>query len=167
MIHNLSLVDPEVYVPASSKVWQFATICSGTTIGMNSVIGSCCWIGKNCTIGNGVHLNHGCFIPHGTVLEDDVFLGPGVIFTDDKHPKANNPNYEALPPIIRKGASIGAGAVILPGVEVGSGAVIGAGAVVTRWVDPDKTVTGVPAKKLKPSAKFGEVPSLHAFTFHE
>lgn len=129
------------------EVWQFATILGGTQIGDDTVIGSCCWIGRNCHIGSGVRINHGTFIPHGARIEDGVFIGPGVTFTDDKHPRAKNRNYHAEPPIVRKGASIGAGAVILPGVEIGAGAMVAAGAVVTRDVPANVTVIGLPAKQ--------------------
>lgn len=145
-IHGLVSIAEDVMLGHGVTVWQFASILGGTVIGMGSVIGSCCWVGRRCKIGAGVRLNHGCFIPHGTVLEDGVFLGPGVMLTDDRWPQAGNVGYTAEPPVVREGASIGAGAVILPGVEIGRGAMIGAGAVVTRNVADGETVSGMPAR---------------------
>lgn len=147
---------PKIHLPAAVHgsvqfgerciVWSFTTICEGTVIGDDVVIGSNCFIGKNVTIGNGCRIQHGAFLPNGTVLKHKVFIGPGVMMTDDKHPRVNNPDYEARPPVIRAGASIGAGAVILPGVEIGDRAMVGAGAVVTRDVPADDTAMGTPAR---------------------
>lgn len=145
-IYGPATIDPETTFGKNVTVWQYASILSGTEIGDDSVVGSCCWVGRGCKIGRGVHLNHGVFVPHGTIIEDFAFLGPGVILTDDKHPVAGNKKYTAQPPIIRSWASIGAGAVILPGVTIGAGAMIGAGAVVTHDVLPSDLAMGVPAR---------------------
>src|SRR3990167_5895227 len=139
-------IDKSVRFGERVTIWAYTTICAGTTIGDDTVIGSNCFIGKNCRIGKGVHLQHGVFIPNGTIIKDKAFLGPGVVLTDDKMPRAGNTNYHAEPPIILWGASIGAGAVILPGVTIGSRAMVGAGAVVTRDVPDDDTAMGVPAR---------------------
>lgn len=127
-------------------VWQFTSILDGTEIDDDTVIGANCWIGRNCRIGRGVHINTGCFLPHGSVLKDKVFLGPGVIATDDRLPRAGNAGYTAQPPLILRGASIGAGAVILPGITIGARAMVGAGAVVTHDVPDDDTAKGNPAR---------------------
>src|SRR3990167_6806182 len=141
-------IDPSVQFGRCCTIWQFTTILPDTVIGNDVVIGSGCWIGRGCVIGNGVHINHGCFLPHGTVLEDGVFLGPGVIMTDDKHPRAGNKRYRAQPSIVRKRASIGAGAVILPGVEIGADCMVGAGTVGTRNIAPNVTAIGLPARPM-------------------
>lgn len=146
IVHPLSIVDPKAVLAADVKVYEFTSILAGTVIGEGSVIGGRCFIGKNCKIGAGVHIQDGCFLPHGTVIEDNAFLGPSVTLTDDKYPVAGNRRYKAQPPVVRELASIGAGAVILPGVEVGKGAVIGAGAVVTRDAEAGLTVIGMPAR---------------------
>ena len=146
MIHPTAVVDPNAVLGHGVTVWQFASILAGTIVGMDAVIGSGCWIGKNCRIGQGVHINHGCFLPHGSQIGRDVFIGPNVTFTDDKHPVAGNKNYRAQPPVVHRGASIGAGAVILPGVVIGEGATVAAGAVVTKDVASNVTVIGMPAR---------------------
>jgi acetyltransferase-like isoleucine patch superfamily enzyme len=145
-IHPASLVDASARLGEGVRVWQFATVLGETEIGAGSVVGSCVWIGQGCRIGRNVRLNHGAFVPHGTVIEDDVFIGPNVTLTDDRYPRAGNRRYRAEPPAIRAGASLGAGCVVLPGVEIGAGAMIGAGAIVTRDVAAGMTVIGRPGR---------------------
>lgn len=146
MIHNKANVDSCASVHGTTDVWQFASIGYGTIVGSHGVIGSCAYIGKNCLIGAGVRIQHGVFLPNGSVVEDDAFIGPNVTATDDKYPRSGNKNYVAQPPVIRRGASIGAGAVLLPGVVVGEYAMVAAGAVVTHDVEPGQMVLGVPAR---------------------
>lgn len=141
-----AVIHESVVLGRGSVVWQFASILEGTVIGEDCVIGSCAWIGKNCRIGNRVHIQHGVFLPNGTVVEDDAFLGPLVVLTDDKYPRSGNRAYKAQPPVVKKGASIGAGATILPGVVVGERAMVAAGSVVTRDVSDDGLVIGMPAQ---------------------
>jgi len=112
-------------------------------IGRNSTIHAPVWIGERVHIGERCRVQAFCFIPTGVRLEDDVFLGPNVTFTNDKHP----PSDEWLITTVGRGASIGAGSVILPGVSIGEHAVIGAGSVVTKDVPSGETWFGNPAKK--------------------
>ena len=141
-----AVIHESVILGRGSVVWHLATICEYTVIGEDCVIGSCAWIGRNCRIGNGVHIQHGAFLPNGTIIEDNAFIGPNVTLTDDKYPRSGNRGYQALPPIIKNGASIGAGATILPGVVIGEEAMVAAGAVVTRDVINGGIVIGVPAQ---------------------
>jgi acetyltransferase-like isoleucine patch superfamily enzyme len=129
-----------------TKVWQFTTIEDDVIIGDDCVIGSNCYIGKGSVIGDGTRIQHGAFICRGSKIGNRVFIGPGAILTDDKYPRAGNREYTPTPPQLLDGCSIGAGAVILPGVTVGVGAMVGAGAVVARDVEGTGTVTGVPAQ---------------------
>jgi acetyltransferase-like isoleucine patch superfamily enzyme len=117
-----------------------------------------CKIGKNCTIhapvwiGNYVKIGDGCkieafaFIPEGVILEDDVFIGPSVVFTNDKYPPSNKKNW--LKTKVRKGAWIGANSTILCGITIGIGAGIGAGSVVTKSVPAYQIWVGNPAHKI-------------------
>jgi UDP-2-acetamido-3-amino-2,3-dideoxy-glucuronate N-acetyltransferase len=146
MIHPLAVIDESSKLAPSVKVYQFATICARTKVGALSVIGTSVWIGRDCTIGENVRIQTGAFIPNGSVIEDHVFIGPNVTMTDDKYPRSGNTGYHAQPPHICRGASIGAGAVILPGIVVGSSAMIAAGAVVTHDVGYGEVVKGVPAR---------------------
>ena len=103
--------------------------------------GSC--IDYGCRIGSNVKIQNNVYVAQFTVIEDDVFVGPGVTFTNDPHPVCT----ECMEgPTVRKGARIGGGAVLLPAVEIGEGALVGAGAVVTRDVPPGKVVAGNPAR---------------------
>ena len=113
-------------------------------IGSNSVIGTGVTIDGDSVIGSKVSIQTNAYIPWRTYIEDNVFLGPHCILTNDKY--IMRAPYDLQGPIIRKGASIGAGAVILPSIEVGTEAVVGAGAIVTKDVAPKTIVYGVPAK---------------------
>ena len=119
-----------------------------------------CKIGRNCKIDAYVYIEEGVvigdsckikpfvFIPTGVIIEDNVFIAPGVIFTNDKYPKASG-EWKLLPTKVKKGASIGAGAIILPGVTIGKNALIGAGAVVTKNVPNNAIVTGRPSRLIR------------------
>ncbi len=117
-----------------------------------------CEIGDDCRIGAFVEIQAGAragrrckisshsFLCAGVTLEDDVFIGHGVMFVNDRHPRADTPDWRLEPVLVKRGASIGSGAVILCGVTIGEGAMVGAGAVVTRDVAPGAIVRGVPAR---------------------
>lgn len=128
------------------KIWQFTTIEDDVTLGDNVVVGSNCWIGRGTVIGEGTHIQHGAFIARRSRIGKNVFIGPGAVLTDDRYPRAGNTRYEAVPPTLEDGCSIGAGAVILPGVIIGKDALVGAGAVVTENVLVGSTVMNIPAK---------------------
>jgi acetyltransferase-like isoleucine patch superfamily enzyme len=120
-----------------------------------------CKIGRNCKIAafveiqKGVKIGDNCaieafvFIPSGVTIEDEVFIGPHVCFTNDKKPRAVNPGWKTTPTIVKKGASIGAGSIILCGVTIGEKAMIAAGSVVTKDVPQKTLVAGNPAKVVK------------------
>lgn len=146
MIHGWTVIDPSVELGERVSVYQFASILEGTVIGDDCVIGSSVWIGRNCRIGNGVRFQDKAHITNGAVIEDDVFIGPAVVTMDDKHPRVRNPHYRAQPPVIRRGARIGGGAILLPGIEIGEGAFVAAGAVITRSIPPGGTAIGVPGR---------------------
>jgi acetyltransferase-like isoleucine patch superfamily enzyme len=111
-------------------------------VGDDCVIHAPVWIGHGVVIGDRCRVQAFAFIPSGVMIGNDVFIGPSVTFTNDKHP----PSVNWLPTVVCNGASIGAGAVILPGIVIGERAVIGAGSVVTRDVPPHTTVMGNPAR---------------------
>ena len=154
MVHPLALVEAGVIVPESSAVWAFAHVREGVVIGENVSIGGHAEIGRWAVIGDGSRISYGVFIPDRTRIGRHVFIGPRAVLTDDRWPVAgNNFFYKPEPPVLEDMCSIGAGAVILPGVTVGAYAMVGAGAVVTKNVSPDATVMGVPAVlRLSPHA---------------
>jgi acetyltransferase-like isoleucine patch superfamily enzyme len=123
------------------------------SLGANCIVAKGSYIDFDVTIGSNVKIQNGVYVYHGVTVEDGVFLGPGVILTNDKLPRAINPDgtlkseadWEVSPTLIERGASIGAGTVVLPGVTVGEFAMVGAGAVVTRDVPKHGLVYGIPA----------------------
>lgn len=126
------------------RVWSFCNIYPSSKIGSGTTIGSYSEIGEGVVIGRNCKIGAYSFIPKGVTIEDDCFIGPRVTFCNDRNPQARGP-WKLEYTIVCKGASIGAAAVILPGVIIGHYALVGAGAVVTRDVLPATTVVGVPA----------------------
>lgn len=141
MIHPLSDVQSK-NIGENTNIWQFCVILSGAQIGSGCNICSHCFIENDVIIGNNVTVKCGVQLWDGMRVEDDVFIGPNVTFCNDKYPKSKNKNFKLEPVIIKKGASIGANATILPGVTIGENAFIGAGAVVTKDVEADKVIKG-------------------------
>ncbi len=129
-----------------SHIWHFANVEADVRMGSGSVIGSHTYVGAGTNIGNGVRIQSFVSICRRTIIEDGVFISPHVCITDDKFPRAGNARYEAKPPILREGCSIGASALIMPGVTIGKGAMVAAGAVVTRDVPEKGVVIGMPAR---------------------
>lgn len=113
-------------------------------VGENSKIDSFVYIEENVTIGDNCKIRPFVFIPTGVTIEDNVFIGPNVTFTNDKHPRATG-EWTLLPTIVKKGASIGANSVIVPGVTIGENAMVGAGSVVTKNIPANVIVAGNPA----------------------
>jgi len=114
-------------------------------IGENTKIDAFVYIEEGVKIGSNVKIRPFTFIPTGVIIEDDVFIGPGVIFMNDKYPRVRG-RWRLLKTIVKKGASIGAGAVIMPGITIGKYALIGAGSIVTKDVPDYGIVAGTPAK---------------------
>ena len=132
-------------IGAGTKVWQFTVVLPGARIGSDCNINSHCFVENTVDIGNGVTVKCGVYLWDGVTLEDNVLVGPNVTFTNDKWPHSKQP-YEQLLTLVKEGASIGGGAVILPGVTIGRRAMIGAGAVVTKDVPDDAVVIGEAAR---------------------
>ncbi|MCW4010414.1 MAG: N-acetyltransferase [Candidatus Bathyarchaeota archaeon] len=117
-------------------------------VGRNSKVDSFVYIEEGVVIGDNCKIRPFVFIPTGVTIEDNVFIGPNVTFTNDKHPRAQG-EWKLLPTTVKKGASIGANSVIVPGVTIGEEAMVGAGSVVTKDV-PNKTlVAGNPARVIR------------------
>ena len=132
-------------VPESTNIWQFCVVLPHAQIGENCNICSHCFIENDVVIGNNVTVKCGVQVWDGITLEDDVMLGSNVTFTNDMYPKSKNEDWKLLRTKVCKGASIGAGAVILPGLTIGEGAMIGAGSVVTKDVPAGELWIGNPA----------------------
>ncbi|MDR3048836.1 MAG: N-acetyltransferase [Elusimicrobiota bacterium] len=145
MIHKLSDVQSN-NIGEGTRIWQFCVVLAGAKIGKNCNICANVFIENEVIIGNNTTIKCGAQIWDGIVIEDDVFIGPNVTFCNDKHPKSGNREFVMKKTLIKKGASIGANATILPGITIGENAVIGAGSVVTKDVNSSETVVGNPAK---------------------
>jgi UDP-2-acetamido-3-amino-2,3-dideoxy-glucuronate N-acetyltransferase len=153
-IHPSADVSPKAKIGENTRVWHQVQIREGAKIGENCILGKGVYVDFDVVIGRNVKIQNGCFVFHGAALEDGVFLGPGVILTNDKNPRAINPDgslkkdndWEVGKTLIKRGASLGAGSIILPGVTVGEFAMAGAGAVVTKDVPPHALVVGTPAR---------------------
>ena len=147
--HVTSEVQNKDSIGEGSKIWQYTIILNGAVIGKNCNICSHVFIESDVIIGDNVTIKSGVQLWDGAKIENNVFIGPNVTFTNDKFPRSKQypESFKILK--IEEGASIGAGAIILPGITVGKGAMVGAGAVVTRDVDPGTLVTGNPAKFIK------------------
>ena len=131
-----------------NKIWKpKLSNHQGFKIGDGCILHSHTWVGKKVKIGNKVKIQAFVFICDGVILEDNVFIGPGVVFTNDKYPPSYGHNWSET--LVKKGVSIGANATILPGITIGENALIGAGAVITKNVPPGEVWCGNPARFLK------------------
>ncbi|VVD96894.1 serine acetyltransferase [Pandoraea pneumonica] len=132
-----------------TKIWQFVVVLPNAEIGDDCNICSHCFIENDVKVGNRVTVKCGVQLWDGTVIEDDVFIGPNVTFSNDNFPRSKVYPETFAKTIVREGASIGANATILPGIEIGKGAMIGAGSVVTKNVPANAVVAGNPARILR------------------
>jgi len=148
-VHETAIVDDGVTIGKGTKIWHFSHILSDTTIGTNCSFGQNCVVGGNVTVGNGVKVQNNVSIYEGVEVEEDVFLGPSMVFTNVINPRAfiaRKEEYKKT--LLKKGCSIGANATIVCGVTIGEYALIGSGAVVNRDVKPYALMVGVPAKQI-------------------
>ena len=133
-------------VGEGTRIWQYVVVLPGAVIGRDGNICSHCFIENKVVVGDRVTVKCGVQLWDGITLEDDVFVGPNATFTNDLQPSSRNTAPTLLPTLVKKGASIGANATILPGITIGEGAMVGAGAVVTKDVPPRTLVFGNPAR---------------------
>lgn len=146
-IHERALVESD-QIGAGTRIWAFAHVMAGAVIGAECNICDHTYIEGDVVIGDRVTVKSGVYLWDGLRVEDDVFIGPQATFTNDPFPRSRQP-FQCPTTTIARGASIGAGAVILPGVRIGERAMVGAGAVVTRDVAPDTVVVGNPAREIR------------------
>jgi len=157
MSKYLSIAD-DVKLGENVKLSKFINLY-GCSIGDNTKIGAFVEIQKNATIGKNCKISSHTFICEGVTIEDNVFVGHSVTFTNDTYPRATNPDgtlqtdndWKVEPTLIKKGVSIGSGSTILSNVTIGNNAIVGAGSVVTKDVPPDTIVAGNPSKAKKGS----------------
>jgi len=155
-IHPTSIIDKPCEIGEGTKIWHFSHIMSGTKIGKDCIIGQNVFIGKGVKIGNNVKIQNNVSVYEGVILEDDVFCGPSMVFTNVINPRSHvSRKHEFKPTLVKKGATIGANATIICGHTIGEYALIGAGAVVTKDVPPYAIVAGVPARQIGWACKCG------------
>lgn len=143
--HPTAIVENNAKIGKGSKIWHYSHVMKAK-IGQNCSIGQNCFIGDNAIVGDHCKVQNNVSIYDGVECEDDVFLGPSMVFCNDKTPRSAFPKHgKYLKTLVKKGASIGANATILPGVTLGEYCFVGAGSVVTKDVEPSHVVVGNPA----------------------
>lgn len=144
-VHNLAICESDK-IGKGSRIWAFSHVMKDVVIGDECNLGDHTFVEAGVEIGNRVTIKNGVSIWKGVRIEDDVFLGPNCVLTNDLFPRSKVYHSEYIETIIKKGSSIGANATIICGIIIGEYSMIGAGAVVTKDVKPFTLVTGVPAK---------------------
>jgi acetyltransferase-like isoleucine patch superfamily enzyme len=153
-IHDTAEVASNANIGTGTSIWHYVQVREGVCIGKNCIIGKGTYIDADVAIGDHVKIQNLCQVYHGATLQDGVFLGPGVILTNDKRPRAINPDgtlksdtdWVVGKILVKRGAAIGARSVILPDVTIGTFALVGAGSVVTHDVPDYGLVWGNPAR---------------------
>jgi UDP-2-acetamido-3-amino-2,3-dideoxy-glucuronate N-acetyltransferase len=147
-VHESSYVDQEVSIGRGTKIWHFCHIMSQSILGEHCSIGQNCVIGPSAILGNNVKVQNNVSVYEGVICEDDVFLGPSMVFTNVINPRSTvSRKHEFRRTLVKRGATIGANATLVCGVSIGAYAFIGAGAVVTQDVPDYALVYGNPARQ--------------------
>lgn len=145
-IHPTAEVSPDAVIGAGTKIWHQSQVMPGARIGAHCKLGKSVYVDLSVRIGDRVKIQNGISVYKGVTVEDDVLLGPHMVFTNDLYPRAFNDTYEILPTLVKKGASVGANATIVCGVILGNYCMVGAGAVVTADVPDYALVVGNPGR---------------------
>ncbi len=145
-IHPTATVEDGATLGAGTKIWHHGQVRSNARVGTDCSFGKNVFIDTGVHVGNGVRIQNNVSVYAGVTIEDDVFVGPSAVFTNDLYPRAGNPGFEIVPTLVRHGATIGANATIICGIEIGRFATVAAGSTVTRSVADHQLVMGVPAR---------------------
>ena len=145
-VHPTAVVEKTATIGEGTKIWHFVHIRENAEIGRECVLGHSVYVGKGVKIGNRVKLENRATVYQGVKIEDNVFVGPHVTFTNDPYPRSYSTDWKIVPTLVKKGASIGAGTVIICGITIGEHAMIGAGSTVTKDIPPHAIAYGNPAK---------------------
>ena len=146
--HPSAIIDPGATIGANTQIWHFCHVSEKSHIGAGCVLGQNVFVAPEVRLGDGVKVQNNVSIYTGVICEDEVFLGPSMVFTNVVNPRSFvSRKHEFKPTLVRKGASIGANATIICGITLGTYCLVGAGAVVTKDVPAYALVTGVPAQQ--------------------
>jgi UDP-2-acetamido-3-amino-2,3-dideoxy-glucuronate N-acetyltransferase len=154
-IHPTANVSPKANIGAGSKIWINVQIREEASIGENCILSKDVYVDHLVSIGSRCKIQNGVSVYHGVTIEDDVFVGPNAVFTNDRVPRAFNTDWKITPTLVKQGASIGANATIVCGVELGEYCMIASGSVVTKSVPPYTLVMGNPARPVGRIDKLG------------
>jgi UDP-2-acetamido-3-amino-2,3-dideoxy-glucuronate N-acetyltransferase len=154
-IHPTANVSPKAEIGAGTKVWINVQIRETASVGANCILSKDVYIDAQVRIGDRCKIQNGVSVYHGVEIGNDVFVGPNAVFTNDKIPRAFNADWKITPTFVREGASIGANATIVCGVELGEYCMVASGAVVTKSVAPYTLVMGNPARPVGKIDKLG------------
>jgi len=158
-VHPTAVVEPGAEIGHGTKVWHHVHIRSGAQIGTGCVLGKNVFIDSGAIVGDRCKIQNNVSVYSGVTLEDEVFVGPSAVFTNDMFPRAMNDAWSVVPTLVQRGASIGANATIVCGNTVGHDAMVAAGSVVTRSVQPHQLVAGHPSRHLGWVCRCGRVIS--------
>ena len=153
--HETAVVEPGAKVGRGTRVWHFAHIRASAVVGSGCIVGKDVYIDAGAVVGRRCKLQNGVNVYQGVTLEDDVFVGPHVVFTNDLYPRAFSQEWRVVPTLVKRGASIGANATIKCGVTIGRYAMVACGAVVTADVPDHALVMGNPARVVGTVTKEG------------
>tara|TARA_B110001469_G_C9584887_1_gene290103 strand:- start:632 stop:1126 length:495 start_codon:yes stop_codon:yes gene_type:complete len=156
-IHSTANISPDAHIGEGTKIWINVQVREQADIGTNCILSKDVYIDQAVLVGNNCKIQNSVSVYQGVTIEDDVFIGPNVTFTNDKVPRAFNVDWKITPTIVKRGASIGANATIVCGIVIGEYAMVAAGSVVTKNVAPYTLVMANPARQVALIDKAGNV----------